>query len=83
MYKRVHLLFYQGFRLQKMGQGVERHFHDKQIKGRIYLYDFKNIDLGLRELKISSTNNFSRDTFYPHGISVWEDKVSGTVNVHL
>lgn len=65
-----------GFRQQTWGEGIAEHFRVNNAKGRIYLFDFKKSEHGAKELKISSTKQFSVDTFAPHGISVWEDKKS-------
>ncbi|XP_025081772.1 serum paraoxonase/arylesterase 2-like isoform X1 [Pomacea canaliculata] len=66
-----------GFRLQKMSSSVDKHFQEKNVKGRIYLFDFNKSESGVKELRIASTATFNADNFYPHGISVWEDKKSG------
>ncbi|XP_076458750.1 serum paraoxonase/arylesterase 2-like isoform X1 [Babylonia areolata] len=66
-----------GFREQCMGPSIDEHFRQHKIKGRIYLFDFKKVNEGVKELKIASTEKFNADTFHPHGISVWEDKKAG------
>ncbi|KAL8580407.1 hypothetical protein ACOMHN_020884 [Nucella lapillus] len=66
-----------GFRMQHMGPNMEEYFRRHKIKGRIYLMDFKKVEEGVKELKIASTEKFNADDFYPHGISVWEDKKAG------
>ena len=60
-----------------MGPSVAEHFRKHNIKGRIYLFDFKKMDAGVKEVKIASTSQFNVDTFYPHGIGVWEDRKAG------
>ncbi|XP_006813028.1 serum paraoxonase/lactonase 3-like [Saccoglossus kowalevskii] len=47
------------------------------VKGRIFLFDFNNPDENATE--ISLVGNFGRDSFYPHGISLYEDPKTGTV----
>lgn len=66
-----------GFRQVHMGPKVGEYFRKNKLKGRIYLFDFKKVDEGVKELKIVSTGKFNVDDFYPHGISVWEDKKAG------
>ncbi|KAK7111887.1 serum paraoxonase/arylesterase 1-like isoform X2 [Littorina saxatilis] len=66
-----------GFRMQNMGRGVEEHFRKNKLEGRMYLFDFKKADAGVKELKIRSTDLFNVDTFHPHGVGVWEDKKAG------
>ena len=56
---------------------VAEHFRKHNIKGRIYLFDFKKMDAGVKELKIASTCQFNAETFHPHGIGVWEDPKEG------
>ncbi|KAK7506242.1 hypothetical protein BaRGS_00002354 [Batillaria attramentaria] len=66
-----------GLRLQTAADGVEEFLRTNNIKGRMYLFDFRKSDAGAKELKLTSTKQFNRDTFFPHGMSVWEDKKSG------
>ncbi|GFS10526.1 serum paraoxonase/arylesterase 1 [Elysia marginata] len=50
---------------------------EKNIKGRVYLFDFKKPKLGARSLNIRQSKAFDPETFHPHGISMLEDKVKG------
>lgn len=65
-----------------MSSSVDKHFQEKNVKGRIYLFDFNKSESGVKELRIASTATFNADNFYPHGISVWEDKKSGKYSSH-
>jgi arylesterase/paraoxonase len=47
------------------------------VKGSIYLYDFKKPELGAKRLKIKPSKDFNLDTFQPHGTSLLEDELKG------
>jgi hypothetical protein len=42
------------------------------ITGQIFLFDFNHPDKDAVPLEIEG--NLDRDTFQPHGMSIWEDK---------
>lgn len=67
-----------GVRVQDVSRpGFEDFYRSNNIKGRVYIFDLKKSDAGVRELQIASTKQFDVNNFHPHGISVWEDKQSG------
>lgn len=72
-----------GFHLQTVGDEVLEYFRSHNIIGRVYLFDFKKSEAGVRELKIRSSEHFKHDRFVPHGISVWEDTKSGRHTVFI
>ncbi|BFZ11873.1 hypothetical protein BsWGS_14912 [Bradybaena similaris] len=47
------------------------------VKGNIYLYDFRKPDLGARKLKLIPSKDFNPETFHPCGISLLEDETNG------
>ena len=49
-----------------IGQGL-----DPMAPGNIFLFDFKKQRHGAHALDI--VGNLDRDTFSPHGLSIWED----------
>ncbi|XP_070532141.1 serum paraoxonase/arylesterase 1-like [Ptychodera flava] len=56
------------------------------LKGRIFLFDFNKPENNAVELTF--TGDFDKDNFYPHGISLYEDPISGekrlfVVNHHI
>ncbi|GFN87032.1 serum paraoxonase/arylesterase 2-like [Plakobranchus ocellatus] len=50
---------------------------EKNIRGTIFLYDFKNPKLGASALRFQPSKTFDPATFQPHGISLLEDKAKG------
>ncbi|GFN87034.1 serum paraoxonase/arylesterase 2-like [Plakobranchus ocellatus] len=50
---------------------------EKNIRGTIFLYDFKNPKLGASALRFQPSKTFDPETFQPHGISLLEDKAKG------
>ncbi|MCP3849348.1 MAG: hypothetical protein GY694_03780 [Gammaproteobacteria bacterium] len=64
---------------------VQDFFKDNNIKGRILLYNFRDAEQEVVSLKIitDGTTGFDLDNFYPHGISVLEDKVKGEHLVYV
>lgn len=67
----------QGLLLTTSAAGYKEHYRRNNLAGHVYLYDFKQPQQGVRQLKIVSTHHLDRGTFAPHGISVWEDKITG------
>lgn len=45
-------------------------------KGAIFLFDFKKPTEKVQELKIQG-EKFDKETFNPHGISVWQNPTTG------
>lgn len=72
-----------GIRQHKFGAKVDEHFHRHKIRGAIFLFDLNKTEAGVTRLKIQSSDLFDVDTFYPHGISIWEDKVAGRHTVFV
>ena len=50
-----------------------KEYYKKHNVGRIMLFNMEKPEEGVKELKITG-NKFSYDDFYPHGISVLEEK---------
>jgi hypothetical protein len=55
--------------------GAFKFFKDNKIKGRIFFFNFKTPEKGAEELSFSK--GFDQSTFYPHGISTWQDSTTG------
>jgi arylesterase/paraoxonase len=66
-----------GVAFTSMSPGFAEFLKTNNIRGNIYLYDFKKPDLGARKLKIKPSKDFNPDTFHPHGISLLEDATKG------
>ncbi|XP_025081767.1 serum paraoxonase/arylesterase 2-like isoform X2 [Pomacea canaliculata] len=72
-----------GLLLTTSAAGYKEHYRRNNLAGHVYLYDFKQPQQGVRQLKIVSTPHLDRGTFAPHGISVWEDKITGRHTVFV
>ncbi|XP_061169886.1 serum paraoxonase/arylesterase 1-like [Saccostrea echinata] len=55
------------------GRGYQEYYKKHNVRGRIMLFNMEKPEDGVKELMIIG-NKFSYDDFYPHGISVLEDK---------
>ncbi|XP_013071043.2 serum paraoxonase/arylesterase 1-like [Biomphalaria glabrata] len=66
-----------GFNWNVSSSSYKEFLKEKNIKGKILLFDLKNPEQGAVVLKIRPTDQFNVYTFGPHGISVLEDKVKG------
>ncbi|XP_061169885.1 serum paraoxonase/arylesterase 1-like [Saccostrea echinata] len=55
------------------GPKFDEHYKKHNVRGRIMLFNMEKPEDGVKELMIIG-NKFSYDDFYPHGISVLEDK---------
>ncbi|XP_070581951.1 serum paraoxonase/arylesterase 1-like [Ptychodera flava] len=64
-----------GIRLTRYNLDKSRKSHN--TRGRIYLYDFNNPSQNATEIPIDG--NFDVDNFYPHGLSLWGDSITGEV----
>lgn len=56
---------------------MKKYLEKHNVKGKIFLFDFKNPSTGAVELKIKGRKEFNPDKFWPHGISVLEDVKKG------
>ena len=52
----------------------------KNRKGRIYKFDFNKPDSGVEEVKIVNADEML--DLNPHGISLWEDKKTGELQMY-
>uniref|UniRef100_A0A0B7BHS6 Paraoxonase n=2 Tax=Arion vulgaris TaxID=1028688 RepID=A0A0B7BHS6_9EUPU len=66
-----------GLWFSTMSAAYQEYIKINNIKGNIYLYDFKQPELGARKLKLKSSKELNLDTFHPHGISILEDVIKG------
>lgn len=61
--------------------GVSHEFNEfrktNNIKGNIFLYDFKKPELGAIKLKVIPSKDLDLQIFHPHGISLLEDESKG------
>ncbi|XP_077977303.1 serum paraoxonase/arylesterase 1-like [Glandiceps talaboti] len=51
------------------------------LKGRIFLFDFNHPEKNAAEVPL--LGDFDRDNFYPHGISLYEDSISGETRLFV
>ena len=54
---------------------VVEYYKDHGVQGRILLFDFNFPENGVRELDIRG--NFDKSTFRPHGLSIYQNPVTG------
>lgn len=66
-----------GLNYNPMSPNYQAFLEEKNIKGRIFLFDFKQPKLGSRPLRIRPSKTFDQDTFQPHGLGMIEDNVKG------
>ncbi|XP_076458747.1 uncharacterized protein LOC143292399 isoform X1 [Babylonia areolata] len=66
-----------GLRYMAMTPQTREYLSQNGVRGRMYLLDLRDPSAGVRELEIITSGLFSTYTFVPHGISVWEDEVTG------
>ncbi|KAL5006032.1 hypothetical protein ScPMuIL_017190 [Solemya velum] len=53
-----------------------KYFGNKEGHGKIFLFDFKHPDEGVRELSVEGDSGLR---LFPHGISLWHNKDSGEI----
>ncbi|XP_048777272.2 serum paraoxonase/arylesterase 1-like isoform X1 [Ostrea edulis] len=62
-----------GINGELFGPVFQEHYKKQKARGRIMLFNMEKPKDGVKELKIIG-NNFNYDDFFPHGISVLEDR---------
>ncbi|XP_077986872.1 serum paraoxonase/arylesterase 1-like [Glandiceps talaboti] len=67
-----------GLRSKQSGDPSRR---PPNIRGRIFLFDFNYPEKNVVELNLNG--EFDRENFYPHGISLYEDKNSGEIRLFV
>ena len=72
-----------GVNYAPMSPKFQEFYAKNNIRGRIFLYDFKKPGLGARPLKIRPSKTFDPETFRPHGIGMLEDKVKGEHQLYV
>ncbi|XP_067685764.1 serum paraoxonase/arylesterase 1-like [Haliotis asinina] len=71
-----------GFRVQESPPAYDKFYSENNGRGRIYLFDMNNPKKEVQEMSLTSTKEFDKDRFQPHGISVWEDKKTGKLYLY-
>ncbi|GFO49152.1 serum paraoxonase/arylesterase 2-like [Plakobranchus ocellatus] len=66
-----------GMNFPPLSEKYHSFIREKNIRGTIFLYDFKNPKLGASALRFQPSKTFDPATFQPHGISLLEDKAKG------
>jgi hypothetical protein len=71
------IVTFKGINAVLSGSKFQEYYSKHKIRGRIMLFNMEKPGDGVKELRITG-NNFDYKDFFPHGISVLEDKGSFT-----
>ncbi|XP_071100728.1 serum paraoxonase/arylesterase 2-like isoform X2 [Haliotis cracherodii] len=72
-----------GFRIKNGNSAAyDKFYSENKGKGTIYLFDMNDPKKNVQEMNLTSTKEFDKDRFQPHGISVWEDKKAGKLYLY-
>ncbi|XP_046584014.1 serum paraoxonase/arylesterase 1-like [Haliotis rubra] len=71
-----------GYRLQGNSPAYDKFYSENNVTGRIYLFDMNNPKKEVQEMSLTSTKEFDKERFQPHGISAWEDKKTGKLYLY-
>ncbi|XP_048238590.1 serum paraoxonase/arylesterase 1-like [Haliotis rufescens] len=71
-----------GFRMKANSAAFDKFYSENKGKGTIYLFDMNDPKKNVQEMNLTSTKEFDKDRFQPHGISVWEDKKAGKLYLY-